>query len=87
MQQAADNGATMASEKFRQDLRGQTNALKELKQILRMSQITIDEKNELENLTENNTDEVLRIQTKIINEVKTKLMMLKARVQQKTKFF
>ena len=74
----------MASEKISKEISTQTKALLELKQICKLSGVNVDEKNELEGLKSViDAGEVVKVQTKIVHEIKTKMMMMKSEFDRK----
>ena len=84
LQKAADSGANMASEKISKEITTQTKALIELKQICKLSGVVVDEKNELEELKSvKDAGQVVKVQTKIVHEIKTKMMMIKSEFDRK----
>ena len=74
----------MASEKISKEITTQTKALIELKQICKLSGVVVDEKNELEELKSvKDAGQVVKVQTKIVHEIKTKMMMIKSEFDRK----
>ena len=74
----------MASEKISKEITTQTKALLELKQICKLSGVIVDEKNELEGLTSiKDANQIVKVQTKVVHEIKTKIMMMKSEFDRK----